>query len=266
MSTTNPLLVAENLHRSYRRKTGAGSRGGDVRAVKGVSLRLDGGGSLGIVGGSGSGKSTLARLLLALERPSDGVVRFEGRPISALRESEVRPLRRYFQAVFQDPSASLDPCLRVDTIVAEPLVAHAIGSGPDRRRRVTELLAQVGLPGEAAEKHPREFSGGERQRIAIARALATGPQLLILDEPTSSLDASVQAQIIDLMADLRRQHELALVWITHDLAVVRDVCERVAVMLDGLFVEEGSTTQVLENPQHPYTRALLDAALRIEHR
>jgi peptide/nickel transport system ATP-binding protein len=233
-------------------------------AVSGVSFRLDRGEAIGIVGESGSGKSTLARLLLALERPDQGVVRFEGQPISELPESQVRPLRQHFQAVFQDPSTSLDPCLRVGTIVAEPLVAHSIGTASERRQRVAELLDQVGLPSDAVDHHPKEFSGGERQRIAIARALATSPQLLILDEPTSSLDVSVQAQILDLMADLRQAHELALVWISHDLEVVRDVCEGVAVMRDGRFVEEGPTARVLDTPEHPYTRALLDAAPRIE--
>ena len=266
MSTGDPLLVAEDLRRTYRRKTGHGGRFTEIEAVDGVNLRLDRGEAIGIVGQSGSGKSTLARLLLALETPDRGVVRFGGHPISELPEARVRPLRRRFQAVFQDPSTSLDPCLRVGTIIAEPLAAHSIGTTSDRRYRVAELLDQVGLPANAMDQHPREFSGGERQRIAIARALATNPQLLILDEPTSSLDVSVQAQILDLVAGLRQAHELALVWISHDLEVVRDVCERVAVMRDGTFVEEGTTAQVLESPGNPYTRALLDAAPCIEHR
>jgi peptide/nickel transport system ATP-binding protein len=260
MSTVETLFVADDLHRRYRRRKGRGSRPREVIAVNGVSLRLDRGEAIGIVGESGSGKSTLARLLLALERPDQGVVRFEGQPISDLPEARVRPMRRRFQAVFQDPSTSLDPCLRVGTIVAEPLVAHSIGDASHRRHRVAELLDQVGLPSASAEKYPREFSGGERQRIAIARALASRPQLLILDEPTSSLDVSVQAQILDLMSRLRLVNELALVWISHDLEVVRDVCEGVAVMRNGEFVEEGPTDRVLDRPEHPYTRALLDAA------
>ena len=263
MSTSDPLLVAEDLHRSYRRSVAPGNRLTEIKAVAGVSLRLDRGEAIGIVGGSGSGKSTLARLLLALEAPDRGAVRFNGQTISGAPEARVRPLRRSFQAVFQDPGASLDPCLRVGTIVAEPLVAHSIGNATERRQRVAKLLGQVGLPADAADHHPREFSGGERQRVAIARALATGPQLLILDEPTSSLDVSVQAQILGLMAELRRTHELSLVWISHDLEVVRDVCESVAVMRDGLFVEEGPTATVLADPKHPYTRSLLDAAPRI---
>jgi peptide/nickel transport system ATP-binding protein len=252
------LLVARALHRSYRRP-GRSRSSETIAAVSGVSFGLEPSAALGIVGQSGSGKSTLARLLLAIEKPDRGDVQFDGHPISDLPEQRIRPLRRRFQAVFQDPGLSLDPCLRVGTIVAEPLVAHGIGSSADRKQRVAELMAQVGLPPDAANRHPKAFSGGERQRIAIARALATGPELLILDEPVSSLDAPVQSQILDLICALRKRHDLALVFISHDLEVVRDVCERVAVMKAGVFVEEGPTSQVLESPGHPYTRALLDA-------
>jgi len=266
MSTADPLLIADDLHRSYRRRgmRGAGPHTG--KAVAGVSFQLDPVETLGIVGGSGAGKSTLARLLLALERPDRGAVRFEGHPISEWPESRVRPLRQRFQAVFQDPSQSLDPCLRIRTIIAEPLVAHAIGNSTERRKRVADLLDQVGLPATAADRHPSEFSGGERQRIAIARALATKPKLLILDEPVSSLDVSVQAQILDLISELRQQNEIAVVLISHDLDVVREVCERVAVMHDGTIVEDGPTAQILEEPQHPYTRALLEATPHLEDR
>lgn len=266
MATADVLLAAEDVHRAYRRRGARGSRAATVKAVAGVRLRLDRGEALGVVGGSGSGKSTLARLLLALERPDRGTVRFEGHPISSLPESRVRPLRRRFQAVFQDPSTSLDPCLRINTIIAEPLAAHSIGTAAGRRARVVELLDQVGLPAIAADRYPKAFSGGERQRIAIARALATGPSLLILDEPVSSLDMSVRAQILDLITDLRREHELALVLISHDLEIVRNVCERVAVMKEGVFVEEGPTAHVLDSPEHPYTRALLEAGRHIEDR
>jgi peptide/nickel transport system ATP-binding protein len=260
MSTGDHLLVAEGLSRSYVRRTGRFRDAVTVEAVKGVSVKLGPAEAVGIVGGSGAGKSTLARLLLALEKPDRGVVEFEGHAISKLTDAQVRPLRQRFQAVFQDPSTSLDPCLRVKTIIAEPLVAYGIGSPSDRRQRVAELLGRVGLPAASTDRFPREFSGGERQLIAIARALATRPRLLVLDEPTSSLDAPVEAQILDLIAGLRREHELALVWITHDLEVVRNVCGRIAVMKDGAFVEEGTTAAVLENPRHPYTQALLDAA------
>jgi peptide/nickel transport system ATP-binding protein len=260
------LIVADDLHRSYRRRGMRGTQPSSVEAVAGVSFELDPAQALGIVGGSGAGKSTLARLLLALERPDRGVVRFEGHPISKWPESRVRPLRRRFQAVFQDPSLSLDPCLRAGTIVAEPLIAHAMGSAAERRQRVADLLQQVGLPAAAADRHPSEFSGGERQRIAIARALAATPRLLILDEPVSSLDVSVQAQILDLISELRHRHELAVILISHDLEVVREVCERIAIMYQGTIVEDGPTAQILERPQHPYTQALLEAGPHIKDR
>jgi peptide/nickel transport system ATP-binding protein len=265
MFPAEPLIVAEDLHRSYRRAVrGAGPT--TVEAVADVSFELDPVETLGIVGGSGAGKSTLARLILALERPDRGIVRFEGHPISEWPESRVRPLRRSFQAVFQDPSLSLDPCLRVGTIIAEPLVAHAMGGTVERRQRVADLLDQVGLPAFAADRRPSEFSGGERQRIAIARALATRPKLLILDEPVSSLDVSVQAQILELIAELRKKHQIAVVLISHDLEVVRQVCERVAVMHHGSFVEDGPTAQILESPRHEYTRALVQAGPYIKER
>lgn len=266
MSADDALLIADDLHRTYERRGVRGAGRSKVEAVTGVSFHVDPVESLGIVGGSGAGKSTLARLLLALERPDHGEVRFEGHPISKWPESRVRPLRQRFQAVFQDPSLSLDPCLRVRTIIAEPLVAHDIGRPVDHRNRVAELLDQVGLPTAAADQYPREFSGGERQRIAIARALATDPRLLILDEPVSSLDVSVQAQILDLIAGLRQQHELAMVLISHDLEVIREVCDRIAVMHCGRIVEEGPTAEIFEHPQHPYTRALLEAGPHIEYR
>jgi peptide/nickel transport system ATP-binding protein len=259
MAIPDPLLVADGLCRQYQRrgKIGAGRR--TVMAVGDVSFQLERRESLGIVGESGSGKSTLARLLLALEAPDRGTVHFDGHLISGVGESRIRPLRRRFQAVFQDPGLSLDPCLTVATIVAEPLAAHGIGSKTDRRVRVADLLAQVGLPSDASNRTPRAFSGGERQRIAIARALATGPELLILDEPVSSLDLSVQAQILALIADLRSMHELAIVLISHDIGVVRHACERLAVMREGSFIEFGRTKDILNSPSHPYTRALLDA-------
>ena len=262
MTVTEPLLVADDLHRSYERRGIRGTERRTVAAVAGVSFNLDPASTLGIVGSSGSGKSTLARLLLALEKPDRGTVRFDGHPVSDLPQSQVRPLRRRFQAVFQDPSLSLDPCLRVETIVSEPLVAHDIGSPSDRRRKVGELLSTVGLEADAANRRPRAFSGGERQRIAIARALSTNPELLILDEPVSSLDATVQAQILDLILELRRQHDLAMVLISHDLSVVSNTCQRTAVMHEGAFVEIGPTAEVLEHPKHHHTRALIESTPR----
>jgi ABC-type glutathione transport system ATPase component len=253
----DPILAAEKLCRTYR---GAGAGSNEVAAVNNVCLELAHGEALAIVGQSGSGKSTLARLLLALERPDSGEVRFEGAPISRLPERVVRPLRRRFQAVFQDPGSSLDPCLKVGSIVAEPLAAHDIGTAREQRVRVREVLDQVGLPGGAEHLYPDAFSGGERQRIAIARALAPAPSLLVLDEPVSSLDASVRTEIIELLLDLRRLYGHALVMVSHDLGVVRRLCERAAVMEDGCFVETGRTGDVLSHPEHPATRALLRAA------
>jgi ABC-type microcin C transport system duplicated ATPase subunit YejF len=257
---TEPLLVATGLRRVYHRRHGAS---GTVTALDGVDLELAAAGSLGVVGESGAGKSTLARLLLALERPDAGEVRFDGHPISSLPERQVRPLRRRFQPVFQDPLASLNPRLKVGTIVSEPLVAFGIGSAADRRRRVAELLESVGLAGDAARRYPGAFSGGERQRIAIARAMASDPELLILDEPVSSLDVAVQAQILDLIAALRGSRRLAIVLIAHDLGLVRRLCDRVMVLYGGVVVERGTTADVLAQPTHPYTASLVEASPRI---
>jgi len=262
VSSRSPLLVAEDLARAYRRRGRAGGASHAHAAVDGVSLAVDFGEALGIVGESGSGKSTLTRLLLALEKPDRGTVRFDGISISALPEAAVRPLRRHFQAVFQDPSTSLDPCLTVGNIISEPLNAHRIGTPTERRERVADMLEQVGLSSDAARQYPSAFSGGERQRIAIARALAPEPRLLVLDEPVSSLDVSIQAQILDLVAQLRRRHGLAMILISHDLGIVRRVCERVCVMHRGKIVETGATDLVLENPEHPYTKELLNASPR----
>jgi peptide/nickel transport system ATP-binding protein len=257
MSNPEPLLAAENLCHSY---PGRATSSDHVAAVRNVSFNLAPGESLAIVGRSGSGKSTLARILLAIERPESGSVRFENQIISNMPERRIRCLRRHFQAVFQDPGSSLDPCLRVGTIVAEPLAAFDFGTAQERRLRVREVLDQVGLPLGAEDLHPDEFSGGERQRIAIARALAPKPRLLVLDEPVSSLDASVQTEIIALLSDLRNRYGLALVMVSHDLAVVRDLCERIAVMHEGSLVEIGPTEDVLAQPKHPETRALLAAS------
>jgi peptide/nickel transport system ATP-binding protein len=260
MAAAEPLLAAAGLWRSYRRRWREGAGSALCEAVRGVDLAVARGEALGVVGRSGSGKSTLARLLLALEPPDRGNVHFAGQLISGVPEGTVRPLRRHFQAVFQDPSTSLNPSLRVATIVAEPLVAHSIGRAEDRRLRVAELLELVGLPAAAGKRFPDEFSGGERQRIAIARALAPRPELLILDEPLSSLDASVQARVLDLIADLRTQLGLSLVMISHDLAVIRGLCERVSVMHLGEIVDAGPTEEVFRQPKHDVTRRLVEAA------
>ena len=258
---TTPLLEAVGLRRSYRAR-GLDGSGERVVAVDGVDLEVARGESLGVIGGSGAGKSTLVRLLTALERPDDGVVRFDGVEISRLSRSAVRPLRRRFQPVFQNPLSSLDPRMRVAASVAEPLDALGIGDAASRRRRVAELLDLVGLPAELGRRTPAALSGGERQRAAIARALAPGPELLVLDEPVSSIDATAALRVIDLLQGLRASTGLALVLVSHDVDVVRELCGRLVVMQAGRVVESGPTDRVLSEPGHAATRRMVEAAPR----
>jgi len=227
-----------------------------VDALRGVSFAVHAGRSLGIVGESGSGKSTLARLVMALEAPTSGSVHLLGQDLNALSPRDLIAARRDFQMVFQDPYGSLDPRQRVERIVAEPLIG--VGDS-EAQRRVAEALDAVGLRTGDADKYPHEFSGGQRQRIAIARALITRPQLIVADEPVSALDVSVQAQVLNLLADLQQQFGVTYLFISHDLAVVDHVCEDVVVMQAGRVVEAGATERVLQRPEHPYTRTLLAA-------
>ncbi len=254
---TGPLLVVENLVKRYHLPRERLLQPAPVvEALRGVSFSVQPGRSLGIVGESGSGKSTLARLVMALEAPTEGRVTLLGRDLQALSHADLREARRDFQMVFQDPYGSLDPRQRVGRIVAEPLVG---GDAATRRSRVAESLDAVGLRATDADKYPHEFSGGQRQRIAIARALITRPKLIVADEPVSALDVSVQAQVLNLLADLQQQFGVTYLFISHDLAVVDHVCDDVAVMRAGLIVEYGPTEQVLQRPAHDYTRALLAA-------
>jgi microcin C transport system ATP-binding protein len=236
---------------------------GHVKAVDGVSLAVRAGETLGIVGESGSGKTTLALGLLRLER-SQGSIVFRGRELQGLRFAETRPLRRAMQMVFQDPFASLSPRLPVGRIVGEGLEIHRIGDAAERERRVAEVLEEVGLDPETRHRYPHEFSGGQRQRIAIARAMVLRPELVVLDEPTSALDVSVQAQIVDLLRALQDRHELAYLFISHDLRVVRAMSHQVLVMRAGRVVEQGPSEQVFAEPREAYTRALLAAAFDLE--
>jgi len=228
--------------------------------LSGVSLKVERGRSLGLVGESGSGKSTLIRCALGLMRPDGGEITYDGLSVQSASQPDLMRFRREVQLVFQDPYSSLNPRMTVEELVSEGLIIHSLAkSARERRERVVEVLEQVGLGADALPRFPRAFSGGQRQRIAIARALAIRPQLLICDEPVSALDVSVQAQVINLLQDMQRQLNLGILFVAHDLAVVRHLCERVAVLEKGKIVEEGPREAVFGAPQHPYTRALLEA-------
>ncbi len=230
-----------------------------VRAVDGVSFELAPGKTFAIVGESGCGKSTVARLLLRLIEPTSGQLELDGHDLIAADATAMRRLRGLIQLIFQDPYGSLNPRLTAGDMLAEPLMLHQTVPATGRMARVAELLGMVGLPPEAARRYPHEFSGGQRQRLAIARALAAGPRVIVCDEPVSALDVSIQAQILNLLADLQRQLGLSYVFISHDLAVVRQIATEVGVMYLGRFVETGPASIVLAAPRHPYTRALLSA-------
>jgi oligopeptide transport system ATP-binding protein len=258
--TGKALVRARGLVKHFRVGGGLLARGREVvRAVEDVSLTVHEGETLGVVGESGCGKSTLGRLLLRLLEPTAGEVEFDGRLLGALSARELRRLRREMQIVFQDPYGSLDPRMKVGAIVAEGIEIHDLARGAAKRAMVERLLAEVGLRPEHADRYPHEFSGGQRQRIGIARALAVGPRFLVCDEPVSALDVSVQAQVINLLAELQRTHGLAYFFVAHDLRVVAHLSHRIAVMYLGRVVEIGATEHLLQAPRHPYTRALLSA-------
>jgi oligopeptide/dipeptide ABC transporter ATP-binding protein len=256
------LLEAQNLTKHFPLRRGLfGSDPGAVRAVDGVSFAIEAGRTLGVVGESGCGKSTTAKLVLKLEEPTSGEIRFEGRALQKLDASGLRQYRRSVQAVFQDPFASLNPRMRVGAIIAEPLVTNEKIDKAHTRERVARLLDMVGLPARSADLFPHEFSGGQRQRIAIARALALSPKLVVLDEPVSALDVSIRAQILNLLVDLQRDLGLAYLFIAHDLAAVAHMSHTIAVMYLGQLVEYGPAKTVASDPKHPYTQALFSAAL-----
>ena len=252
------IMQARSVSKTYAVRTPAGLR--DLVAVNGVDLALHRGKTYGLVGESGCGKSTMARLLLNLEQPTSGDVTFEGRIITSLRGKQMREVREDIQVVFQDPFASLNGRMSVFDLVAEPLRVHHRATRVGMRAEVEDLLRLVGLPIELTQRYPRQLSGGQRQRIAIARAIALRPSVVICDEPVSALDVSVQAQIINLLKRLQRELNLTYLFISHDLSLVRYMCERTSVMYLGDIVEEGSTTRLFDNPRHPYTQVLLSAA------
>jgi peptide/nickel transport system ATP-binding protein len=256
-----PLLELEDLRVWFPIKSGLvlDRHIGDVRAVDGVSLSIGRGETLGLVGESGCGKSTVGRTILRLYKPTGGRIVFDGQDITNLSESDLRPLRRRMQMVFQDPFASLNPRHSVARIVGEPLRVHGIGAGKTVGPRVRELLEIVGLPKDAASRYPHEFSGGQRQRIGVARALAVNPDFIVADEPVSALDVSIQAQIINLLEQLQAEFELTYLFIAHDLAVVRHISDRIAVMYLGSIVEVSPSDDLYVEPLHPYTISLLSA-------
>ncbi|MBV9260586.1 MAG: dipeptide ABC transporter ATP-binding protein [Pseudolabrys sp.] len=254
------LLQIENLVRHFVvKRTVLGRPVAAVKAVDGVSLSVEVGDTFALVGESGCGKSTLGRLILRLIEPQAGRLLFEGRDITAFKDEALRSFRRHAQLIFQDPYASLNPRMRVEQILREPLDLHDIVPVTQRRQRVAELLSLVGLSPSAAQRYPHEFSGGQRQRIAIARAIAVEPKLIVCDEPVSALDVSIRSQILNLLRDLQRRLGLTYIFISHDLAVVKHIANKVAVMNLGQIVEQGSVQDLFSTPQHPYTRALLSA-------
>jgi oligopeptide/dipeptide ABC transporter ATP-binding protein len=259
------LLEVDALTKHFQVRRGLlGRATGLVRAVDSVSFTIDVGATLGVVGESGCGKTTTSKLVLGLERPTSGAIRFGGEDVLTLDRAGLGRYRRAVQAVFQDPYASLDPRMRVGSIIAEPLVINERLDAATRRRRVHELLDLVSLPGRAADLYPHEFSGGQRQRVAIARALALSPRLVVLDEPVSALDVSIRAQILNLLRDLQERLGVSYLFIAHDLAAVAHMSHAIAVMYLGQIVEQGAAEAVALAPRHPYTQALFAAALPID--
>jgi oligopeptide/dipeptide ABC transporter ATP-binding protein len=256
-----PLLDVQNLKVHFPVKGSALSgTSSTVKAVDGVSLMVAAGEAVGLVGESGCGKSTLGRSILRLLEPTSGRIFFDGQDITTLGARALRPLRRQFQMIFQDPFNSLNPRMTVGQSIGEALIIHGLGnSEAARQTRVAELLQSVGLTADVADRFPHQFSGGQRQRIGIARALAVEPRLIVCDEPVSALDVSVQAQVINLLQDIQRDRGLAYLFISHDLAVVEHLCQRIVVMYLGRVVESGPAHSIGHNPQHPYTQVLLSA-------
>ncbi len=253
------LLQVRHLVKEFTRHRGLFRSGTTLRAVDDVSFDVEQGETFGLVGESGSGKTTTARCILRLVEPTSGAIMFKGRNLLELSRRDMRAARRDMQIVFQDPDASLNPRMRAGRIVEEPLIVHGVGSQDDRRSRVQELFALVGLEPSHVDRYPHEFSGGQRQRVGLARALALNPSFVIADEPVSALDVTVQAQVTALLMDLQQRLGLTYLFVAHDLRLVRDICTRTAVMHRGRILEMAPTVRLFAAPAHPYTRALLAA-------
>lgn len=253
------LLEARDLQKQFTLPARPFGRTKTIRAVSGVNFSVQKGETLGLAGESGCGKSTVAKLLLGLEQPTSGEILFHGRNIAAFSRDEMLTFRRAIQMVFQDPYSSLNPRMRVGDIIGEPLLIHRQSSRADVRKSVLDLMSKVGLPPEQYNRYPHEFSGGQRQRIGVARALALAPEVIIADEPLSALDISIQAQVINLLLQLQKDLGISYLLISHDLAVIRHLCTRVAVMYLGRIVEQAVTSNLFDTPRHPYTMALLAA-------
>ena len=259
-STSDPLLRVRDLKTHFPVKRGLLQRTVDyVRAVDGVSFDVGPGETLGLVGESGCGKTTVGRTVLRLVPATSEEVFFGGKPVFEQKAVDMRALRREMQIIFQDPGGSLNPRMRVGRLVGEPLLVHGLADGEKLRHEVETLLERCGLWKQAADRYPHEFSGGQRQRIGIARALALQPRMIVCDEPTSALDVSIQSQILNLLADLQDDFGLSYLFISHDMAVIHHVCDRIAVMFNGRIVEIGERDRIIHDPQHEYTKALLSA-------
>lgn len=255
-----PLLQVRDLKTHFPVKRGFLQRTVDhVRAVDGVSFEVGQGETLGLVGESGCGKTTVGRTILRLVPATSGEVVFDGKEVFRQDATNMRALRREMQIIFQDPGGSLNPRMRVGRLVGEPLLVHGLADGEELREKVESLLERCGLWKQAADRYPHEFSGGQRQRIGIARALALQPRMIVCDEPTSALDVSIQSQILNLLADLQDEFGLSYLFISHDMAVIHHVCDRIAVMFNGKIVEIGERDRIIHEPQHEYTKALLSA-------
>jgi oligopeptide/dipeptide ABC transporter ATP-binding protein len=256
-----PILRIHNLKKYFHGKSASlfSRKRVWVKAVDGISLTVEQATTFGLVGESGCGKSTTGKVILRVLQPTSGEVWFSGKDIGQLKGRELRDFRRQIHAVYQDPYASLNPRMRVDHIIGEPLTTHHILSGKQKQEKIMEILEKVGMTAEQAHRYPHEFSGGQRQRISIARSLSLKPKFIVLDEPVSALDVSIQAQILNLLADLQEEFQLTFLLVSHDLSVVEHICDRVAVMYLGKIVEEANKMQLFSSPAHPYTQALLSA-------